>query len=45
MKQLYPWKPLAVKKGRDNFKTLARGCTDPTPEINKVRVGNIVGRA
>jgi hypothetical protein len=44
-KQLYRRKPVKLKKGRANFKALVRQCTDPTTEINKVRVGKFAGRA
>jgi hypothetical protein len=33
------------KKSWDKFKALVRSCTDPTKEIDKVRVGKFVGRA
>jgi hypothetical protein len=34
-----------MEKGRVYFKALDRQCTDPTTEIDKVRVGKFVGRA
>jgi hypothetical protein len=34
-----------MMKGRFNFKALVRKCTDPTTEIDKVRVGKFAGRA